>query len=78
MHKAHNRYSLAARTLLSHIERLNGEPASYDLLAAQLGYDRDTIRVCVRRLEQARRVVTITGRGGKANRYLPVSQVVTL
>jgi biotin operon repressor len=67
-----NRYSLAARLLLHQIEDLNGRPVSYDSLAEQLGYDRDTIRVCIRRLERGQQVAIIRGRGGRPNRYLPL------
>ena len=67
-----NRYSLAARLLLNQLETLGGRPISYDNLAAQLGYDRDTIRVCLRRLERGQRIATIRGRGGRPNRYLPL------
>ena len=67
-----NRYSLAARLLLNQIEDLKGLPVSYDSLAERLGYDRDTIRVCIRRLERGQQVAIIRGRGGRANRYLPL------
>jgi DNA-binding GntR family transcriptional regulator len=66
---ARTRYPLSARILLSVISRSGSIRASYETLAARIGYDRNTVRVSIQRLEQNGQIRTHQGRGRIPNQY---------
>lgn len=68
------RLSYAQRQILQ-LLRLH-DHLSYDAMAAELEIDRNTAIQAIRRLEKARRVVVVRGRGTVPNRYIRTDRLI--